>query len=321
MIANRLMVAVVAAMAMSGVVYGQSFPTKPIRFIVSAPAGGGNDFLARIVGQKLSELLGVQVVVDNRSGAGGNIAAEAAAHANPDGCTLFLFNSQTAIAPSIYRQLPFDPIKDFSPITWMVSSPFLLVVNQDTAARTIGELIALAKARPGALTYASGGIGSSTHLVGELFGLRAGINIVHVPYKGAAPAFVDLIGGQVTMYFASVPAANPYLKTGRIRALAMTGARRVKLLPDLPTMAEAGVRDYEAFVSYGIVTAARTPPDAIRKLNTAFVNILSQPVVRERLEGEGTDVIASTPSDYARQIKHEVAMWAQLVKTSGARAE
>lgn len=299
----------------------QTYPTKPIRLIVPFAPGGGNDIIARIVGQKLGESWGQQVVIDNRPGAGGNIAAEIAAHAIPDGYTLFQFNIANAIAPSIFRRLAYDPIKDFASITLMASAPFVLAVNPATPARSIGELIGLARTRPGTLTYASGGNGSSSHLAGELFRLLARIDIVHVPYKGGGPALIDLMAGQVTMYFASVPAAMPHLKAGRIHALAVTGARRSKILPDLPTAAEAGVSGYEASAWYGLVAPAGIPPAILRKLHAEIVRLLNHPDVGGRLESQGADVIASTPSDFARHIKSEVARWAQVVKLSGARVQ
>lgn len=298
-----------------------SYPIRPVRFIVSFAPGGGNDIIARMIGQKLTESWIHQVVVDNRAGAGGNIAAEIAARSAPDGYTLFLLNSANLIAPSLYRRIAYDPVKDFAPITMMVSSPFAIVVHPDTPARSVGELIALAKARPAALTFASGGNGSATHLAAELLALHAGIKLVHVPYKGAAPAFIDLLAGQVTMYFSSLPPAMPHLKAGRIRALAVTGSRRSRVLPDLPTAAEAGLANYEASVTYGVVTSAGTPADIVRKLYTEIVRILRLPDVRERLESQGTDLIASTPAEYARDILSEVAKWAKVVQASGARVD
>jgi len=313
-----MMMTVTAAAAVAN---AQSYPSKPIRFLVGAPAGGGNDIIARIVGRRLAELLGQQVIIENRAGAGGNIAAEAVAHANPDGHTLFLFNTQTAIAPSIYPHLAYDPVKDFAPISLMASSPFLLVLNSESPVRSVRDLVALAKAQPGTLTYASGGSGSSTHLVAELFKMLAGVNITHIPYKGAGPAFVDLIAGQVTMYFASIPPALPHLRSGRLRAIAVTSMQRSKILPDLPTMAESGIANYEASVSYGVVTAARTPAAIIRRLNTEITKLLDETDIRERLTGGGADLVASTPSYFSRHIKDEVAKWARVVKISGAKAD
>lgn len=300
---------------------GEAYPNRPIRFIVPFAPGGGNDIIARTVGQKLTESWRQQVVVDNRAGAGGNIAAEIAARAAPDGYTLFLLNSANLIAPSLYRRIAYDPVKNFAPITMMVSSPFAIVVHPDTPARSVGELIALAKARPATLTYASGGNGSSTHLAAELLAQYARVKFVHVPYKGAAPAFIDLLAGQVTLYFSSLPPALPHLKAGRIRALAVTGLRRSRVLPELPTVLEAGVANYEASVTYGVVTTAGTSAEIVRKLHAEIVRILGLPEVRERLESQGTDRVASTPAEYARDIGNEVAKWAKIVKISGARVD
>lgn len=298
-----------------------AYPDRPIRFIVPFAPGGGNDMIARAVGQKLTEAWGHQVVVDNRPGAGGNIAGGIAARAVPDGYTLFLLNSANLIAPSLYRRIAYNPIRDFAPITLMVSSPFVIVVHPDTPIRSVGDLIALAKSRPGTLTYASGGNGSSSHLAAEQLALFAGIKLVHVPYKGAAPAFIDLLAGQVTMYFSGLLPAMPHLKAGRIRALAATGLRRSKVLPDLPTVVEAGVPNYEAAVTYGVVTTAKTPPQIVDKLHAEIVRILNQPEIRERLESQGTDVVVSTPAEYAREIETEIAKWARVVKASGASVD
>jgi len=302
-------------------VVAQNYPSKPMRFIVPFAPGGGNDIIARTVAQKLSEAWGQQVVVDNRAGAGGNIGAEIAARSAPDGYTLFLLNSANLIAPSLYRALAYDPIRDFAPVTMMGSSPFLIVVQAEAPARSLGDLIALAKARPATLTYASGGNGSSTHLAGALFALEAGIKLVHVPYKGAGPALIGLLGGQVNLYFSSLPPAMPYLKAGRIRALAITGPKRSNLFPDMPTAREAGLAKYESSVSYGVVTPAGTPAEIVRKLHAEIAKILNQAEIRTRLEGQGTDVIASSPAQYASDIKSEVAKWAQIVKVSGAKVD
>jgi len=321
-IQRRLTIAIVLLVSFwAAPVVAQNYPSKPIRFIVPFAPGGGNDIIARTVAQKLSEAWVQQVVVDNRSGAGGNIGAEIAARSAPDGYTLFLLNSANLIAPSLYRALAYDPIRDFAPVTMMGSSPFLIVVQAEAPARSLGDLIALAKARPATLTYGSGGNGSSTHLAAELFALEAGIKLVHVPYKGAGPALIGLLGGQVNLYFSSLPPAMPYLKAGRIRALAITGPKRSNLFPDMPTAREAGLAKYESSVSYGVVTPAGTPAEIVRKLHAEIAKILNQAEIRTRLEGQGTDVIASSPAQYASDIKSEVAKWAQIVKVSGAKVD
>ena len=299
----------------------QEYPSKPIRLIVPFAPGGGNDILARMVAQKLDERWSQQVVVDNRGGAGGNIAAEMAARAPADGYTLFLLNSANLIAPSLYRRLAYDPVRDFAPVTLMVSSSFLIVVPVDSSLRTLGDLIAQARARPGTLTFASGGNGSSTHLAAELFAQQASIKLVHIPYKGAGPAFIDLLGGQVALYWSSVLPAMPYLNSGRVRALALTGSHRAKILPELPTAQESGLRNYESSVTYGIAVPAGTPAAIVRKLQEEIDRVLNLPDIRARLERQGLDVVAGTTADYAKAIKAEVAKWAQIVKVSGAKVD
>jgi tripartite-type tricarboxylate transporter receptor subunit TctC len=317
-----------AVIALAGALLGaqapahaQTYPTKPIRFIVPFAPGGGNDVVARLIGGRLAEAWAQQVVIDNRPGAGGNIAAELVARANPDGYTIFLFNSANAIAPGLYKALPYHPIRDFDPVILIATSPFALVVHPSTPAQSIKELIAVAKAKPKTLTYASGGNGSSTHLAGEHFRQMAGIDIVHVPYKGAGPAFVDLISGQVSMYFASIPPALPQIRAGRVRALAVTSDRRTSLMPELPTVAEAGLPGYQSGASYGIVVPARTPAAIVQKLNEEVARVLGDTEVRSRLTSQGMEIAAGTPQDFARFMKAEIAMWAKVIKTSGARVE
>ncbi len=299
----------------------QTYPSKSIRLIVPFAPGGGNDIIARTVGQKLSERLSQQVVVDNRAGAGGNIAAEISARAVADGYTLFLLNSANLIAPSLYRKIAYNPVVDFAPVTMMVVSPFLIVVPTDSPLRSLGDLLTQARARPATMTFASGGNGSATHLAAELLAQQAGIKLVHIPYKGAGPAFVDLLGGQISLYWSSVLPAMPYLTGGRIRALALTGLHRSRVLPDLPTANETGLTNYEASVSYGIVAPAGTPSDIVRRLQQEIARVLNMPDVRSRLESQGLEVIAGSSADYARDIKVEVAKWAQVVKVSGARVD
>ena len=294
----------------------ERYPTRPIRFIVPFAPGGGNDRVARLIAGRLSEAWGEQVVVDNRPGGGGNIAAELVANASPDGYTIFLFNSANAIAPSLHKTLPWQPLRDFQPVILVATSPFALVVHPATPAKSVKELIALAKAKPGAYNYASGGTGSSTHLAGEHFKQLAGIDIVHVPYKGAAPAFVDLLAGRVTMYFSSIPPALPHIKAGRVRALGISSERRSPLMPDLPAISEAGVPGYTSGASYGIVTPARTPQSIVHTLNSEVMKILSDGNTRSILANEGADVAGGSPEDYARFMKDEIAMWARIVKAA-----
>ena len=311
----------IAILACPAAARAQAYPTKPIRFLVPFAPGGGNDVVARLIGGKLSEAWNQQVVVDNRGGAGGNIAAEIVARSAPDGYTIFLFNSANAIAPSLYKSVPFDPLKDFEPVILISTSPFALVVHPATPAQSVKELIALAKAKPRGYVYASGGNGSSTHLAAEQFKQMAGIDMVHVPYKGAGPAFVDLLAGQVTLYFASIPPALPHVKSGRVRALGISSERRSALWPELPTISEAGLPGYESGATYGLVTPARTPAAVVRKLNADVAKILNEPEIRARLAGQGMDIAAGTPQDFARSMKAEIAKWAQVIKASGARVD
>ena len=310
----------IAALA-GAAAHAQTYPAKPVRFIVPFAPGGGNDIVARLIGGKLSEAWNQQVVIDNRGGAGGNIAAEIVARSAPDGYTIFLFNSANAIAPNLYRNVGFDPVRDFEPVILIATSPFAVVVHPSTPAQTVKDLIALAKAKPKGLTFASGGNGSSTHLAAEQFKQMAGIDMVHVPYKGGGPALVDLIAGQVTLYFASIPAALPHVKAARVRALGVSSEKRTALWPELPTIAESGVAGYESGSSYGLVAPARTPQAIVRALNTEVARILKDADARTRLAALGMDVVSGTPQDFARYMKDEIAKWARVIKASGARVD
>jgi len=310
-----------AVLGMAGDAHAQPYPSRPVRFVIPFAPGGGNDLIGRLIGGRLAETWNQQVVVDNRGGAGGNIAAEIVARSSPDGYTIFMFNSANAIAPSLYRNLPYDPVRDFDPVILVVTSPFALVVHPSTPAQSVKELIALAKARPRGLTFASGGNGSATHLSAEQFRQMAGIELVHVPYKGAGPAFVELIAGQVTMYFSSIPPAVPHVKSGRVRALGVSSERRTALFPELPTLAEAGVPGYESSVSYGIVVPARTPAAIVKQLNLDTAKVMAEPDTRARLAAQGTDTVGGSARDYERYMKAEITRWARVVKASGARVD
>lgn len=296
-----------------------AYPAKPIRFIVPFAPGGGNDLIARLIGGKLADSWGQQVVVDNRPGAGGNIAAEIAARSAADGYTIFLFNSTNAIAPSLFKSVPFDPIKDFEPVILIATSPFALVVHPSTPAKSVKELIALAKAKPGVLTYASGGNGSSTHLAAEEFKQLAGIQMIHVPYKGGGPALIDVIGGRVTMYFSSLPPSLPHIKAGRLRALGITSKERSPLLPDVPTISEAALPGFESGSSYGIVVPAHTPKSIVLKMNAEIARLVATPEVSARLKEQGLHAGAGAPQDFGRFMKAEIAQWARVIKASGAK--
>jgi tripartite-type tricarboxylate transporter receptor subunit TctC len=290
--------------------------------IVAFPPGGGTDILGRMLAQRLGETLGQNVVVENRGGAGGNVGTEAAARAAPDGYTILMGNvAPNAINVSLYRNLPFDPVADFAPVSLVAATPNLLVVHPSTAARTVKDLIALARARPGTLNFASAGNGSSSHLAGELFRVLAGAEIVHVPYKGAGPAMLDVLSGQVQLYFATLPAALPHVKSGKLAAVAVTSARRSPALPDLPTVAESGVPGYEASTWYGVLAPARTPASAIERLHGDIVKILAQPEFRERLQAQGFDLVGSSPEAFRAAIRSEIAKWGRVVRDAGIRAE
>ena len=316
---SLLIVAVTPAFGVSA--HAQIYPAKPVRFLVPFAPGGGNDIVARILGSKLSEAWGQQVVVDNRPGAGGNMAAEITARAAPDGYTVFQFNVANTIALSLYRKLPYDPVRDFAPVTQIGSTPFMLVVHPTVKAASVQELIALAKSRPGTLNYGSSGNGGSTHLVMELFKAQAGIDVVHIPFKGAGPALTSLLSGQIQVMFAVPAAALPHLKSGRLRALAVSSLQRSPLVPGLPTVAESGLAGFEGSAWYGVVVPAGTPRTVIHKLNTDIVRILRDPAIAETLTRRGIEVAASAPEAFARFISSEIVKWGKVVKMSGARVD
>jgi tripartite-type tricarboxylate transporter receptor subunit TctC len=293
----------------------QSYPTKPIRFIVPFPPGGGNDTMARTFGQKMTQSLGQQVVIDNRAGAGGNIGAETAAHALPDGYTLFLGGvGSHGINPNLQTKLPYDPIRDFAPISLIASAPLVIVVPPSVPAKSLGELITLAKSRPGELNYASSGAGTIAHLSAELLNSMAGIKLEHVPYKGTGPALTDLLGGRVQVMFNSAVSILPQVRSGKLRALAMTASKRSSAMPDLPTVTEAGVPGYEAASWYGVLAPAHTPRAIVQKLNGEIVRIAQSPDVRERLAADGADPVGNSPEEFAVYIKRELARWARVIE-------
>jgi len=299
----------------------QNYPTKPVRFLVPNPPGGGTDLVARIVTRKVGEKLGVNVVVDNRPGAGGIIAAEVAMRAAPDGYTLLMAHFPLAITVSMVK-VRFDPVRDFAPVILMATTQNVLSVNPSVPAKSVKELIALAKSKPGELRYATGGNGTSMHVSAELFAQMAGVSLTHVPYKGAAPALVDLISGQVQLSFLSVPAASGQIRAGRIHGLAVTGARRSPVLPDLPTLSEAGLPGYGAEQWYGVVVPAGTPRPVVRRLHADFEWALNQPDIRSRLAGRGFEIAADmTEAGFGRFLKGEIAKWAGVVKKAGLKAQ
>jgi tripartite-type tricarboxylate transporter receptor subunit TctC len=302
--------------------YAQAYPVKPIRMIVAYPPGGGTDIVGRVIAQELGETLGQSVVVENRGGASGNIGTELAAHAAPDGYTVLMGNvAPNAINVSLFKNLPFDPVADFAPVTLVASTPNILVVHPSMPARTVKDVIALAKAKPGTLNFASAGVGSSSHLAGELFRILGGAEIVHVPYKGAGPAMVDVLSGQVQLYFATMPAAMPHVKSGKLVPVAVTSAKRSRALPDLPTIAESGVPGYEASTWYGLLAPAHTPGAAIARLHDGVVAILAKPALREKLAGQGFEPVGDSPEEFAAYIRSEIAKWSKVIRDAGIRAE
>ncbi len=300
----------------------QQYPSKPIRFIIGFTPGGTTDILARVVGQKMTEALGVQVIIDNRPGAAGNIGAELAARSVPDGYTVFMGHIGTlAVNPWLYAKLPYDPIRDFAPITLVAMVPSMLVVNPKVPANSVKELIALAKSRPGFLKYGSTGSGGTPYLAVEYFKLMAGLNIVEIPYKGAAPLTTDLIGGDIALTITGIPALLPHVKSGRLRALAVSSAKRSPAVPDLPTIAEAGLPGYEATAWYGVLAPAGTPREILAKLNAAIVAGIKQPDVAERLAGEGAEFVGNMPEEFAAFIKTELARWGEVIKATGVKPQ
>ncbi|MFL5072289.1 MAG: Bug family tripartite tricarboxylate transporter substrate binding protein [Xanthobacteraceae bacterium] len=300
----------------------QPYPTKPIHLIVPFPPGGGNDTVARAIAQQLGPDLGQPMVIDNRPGAGGSVGAELAAKAPPDGYTLFLAGvGSHAVNPNVHAKLPYDPVKDFAPVTLLASAPSVLVVNPAVPARTIAEFTAYARANPGKLNYASNGAGSAAQLAAAMYETMAGVRMVHVPYKGIAPAMTDLMGGEVQLMFGTIVALVPHIQAGKLRALAVTSRKRSPLLPDLPTLAESGLPDYQAGSWYGILAPAGTPREIIERLHGAIVKALKQPDVAKRLAAEGAEVIGSTPGEFAAHIKSELARVGDVVRAAGIRAE
>jgi tripartite-type tricarboxylate transporter receptor subunit TctC len=312
-----ILVFVVFWAASSGKAEAQGYPTKPIRFIV----GPGPDVLARLVGQKLTDVWGQQVVVDQRPGAGGIIAAETVSKSTPDGYTLLLTTGSYTINHSLYAKLPYDLLRDFAPVSLLASIQFLLVVNPSLPAKSVDELLQLARARPGQLNCASSGTGTTAHLGCEMLKNLGKINIVHVPYKGIAPALTDVVGGQVQMMFAVMQAGLPQVRSGKLRALGVSGAKRSLAVPDLPTIAESGVPDF-AFDSWnGVHVPAKTPKTVIAKLNAELVKSVKLPEMRERMLGLGLEPAGSTPEEFAVFVKADIAKWAKVINESGVRPE
>ncbi|MGH6771539.1 MAG: Bug family tripartite tricarboxylate transporter substrate binding protein [Xanthobacteraceae bacterium] len=297
----------------------QDYPTRPVTLVVPYPAGGGNDVLGRLVGEKMSKSLKQTIVIENRGGAGGTIGTRQVAKSAPDGYTMLIATSSLAINPSLYPNVGYDPRKDFAPIGLIASSANVVLVHPSVPARSIRELIELAKKQPGKLNFASTGSGSSVHLAAELFAAMAGVKINHVPYRGSGPALNDLLGGHVTMMFSTLPSAIGIVRGGKVRALAVTGAKRSAVFPELPTIAEAGLPGYEAELHYGLVAPAGTPRAAIDKLNAALRDALNDAGLRERLAREGAVPMPSTPEQYAADIDTEEKKWSKIIRDAGVK--
>ena len=298
-----------------------AYPSRPVRFVVPLAAGGGTDIVARLFAQKLSESWSQQVVVDNRPGAGGVIGADIASKAPPDGYTLVMISSSHTVHPSMYKKLPYDTVKDFDPVSLLVIYPFLFVVHPAVPAKNVKELIALAKSKPGTVTYASSGSGSAAHLAAELLRSMAGLDFTHIPYKGSGPAITGLIAGEANLGFYSASATAQHVRNGRLRALATTGARRSTFLPELPTVAESGVPGYEASTWAGTLVPAKTPPAIIRRLHAEHIRILNLPDVKERIASLEFEPLGTTPEEFGKIINTEIAKWAKVVRESGAKVE
>lgn len=298
----------------------QSYPSRTVRVLVGFPPGGGTDIMARVLTPKLSEYLGQQFVVENKPGATTNIATDIVAKAAPDGHTLLFTTSAIAINASLYRKLTYDALRDLAPVSVFAESPNLLVAHQSAGA-SVAELLAKARAQPGALNYSSAGSGTSQHMAGELFKVRTGTSIVHVPYKGTAASLTGVIAGEVQFSFANVPAILGHVKNGRLRALAVAAPKRTALMPDVPTMAEAGVQGVEVPVWYALLAPAGTPPDIVKALWNATVRTARDPDIHRKLVDQGAEPVANSPEEFAKELRAEIAKWAEIVKLSGAKAD
>ncbi|HSN41149.1 MAG TPA: tripartite tricarboxylate transporter substrate binding protein [Burkholderiales bacterium] len=299
----------------------QGYPARPIRMVVPFPPGGSIDVLARPLAQKMSELMGQQVVVDYRSGASGNIGTEITVRAPADGYTIMITTIPLVVNPSLYAKLPFDVAKDLAPVSLLAASPFVMVVHPSVPAKSVRDLIALAKARPGKLNYASAGNGTNLHVAAELFKNLTKTNIVHVPYKGGGPALAAMLSGETDLSFLGVVPATPYIKAGKMRGLATTGTKRTPVLPDLPTVAESGVKGYEFASWYGVLAPAGTPANVINALNDYIIKALRSSDLGERFAREGAEIIASSPAQFAAHLKSELVRWAKVAKEAGLHAD
>jgi tripartite-type tricarboxylate transporter receptor subunit TctC len=319
---NALLLTLLLSAIVSSSALAQAWPAKPVRMLVPFPPGGGVDYAARIVGKHLSERLGQPVLIENRAGANGILALEALKGAPADGYTLgTVSNGPLVINPSMYLKLPYDAVRDFTAIGRLVNFPLLLVAHPSVPAKSVPELIALARAKPGALTYSSPGVGNGSHLAGELFASMANITLVHIPYKGTAPAATALLAGEVSLAFSSIPTVLPHVRAGRLRALAVGDAARLPSLPEYPTIAESGVPGYEAFSWAGIIAPAGTPQEVVKRVNAELGGILRQKAIVEQLAAEGTIPVPDTPEEFSAYIKSELVKWAAIVRLANIKPE
>jgi len=320
-IATKLALTMMLGMATVNA-HAQTYPAKPVRFIVPFPPGGPTDIMGRLAAQRLTEAWGVQVVADNRAGAGGNIGSELCAKSPPDGYTICMMTVAQSISPSIYPKLGFDPLKDFAPVTLMATLPSLLMVHPSLPVKNVKELVALAKAKPATLTYASTGNGTSPHMLMEMFKWMAGgINLVHVPYKGASPAMIDQISGQIDVAFSTAIAALPFVQQGKVRAIAVSTKDRFAPLPDLPTVEQGGIKGYDGSSWQGVVMPANTPRDMIAKANAELVKMLKSPDMKEKILLQGGIAIGNSPDEFAAYMKSEIDKWAKVAKAAKVRVE
>jgi tripartite-type tricarboxylate transporter receptor subunit TctC len=318
---NRILISVLFLVLAGSAAAQTSYPSKPIRFVVPYPPGGFTDILARIIGQKLTENWAQPVVIENRGGGGSTIGSDIVAKAPPDGYTILMVAPDLAINPSLYPKLPYDTVKDFAPVTLVAWGPMALVVHPSLSANSVKELIALARSEPRPLNYGSGGNGTGGHLAMELFKTMAGVNVVHVPYKGIGPASNDLLGGQLSLMFLQMAVARPHILAGKLRALAVAGGQRSQAMPELPTVAEAGLPGFDVNPWFGVVTRAETPKNIVAKLSNEIGKIMRLSEVKERLSSQGGEPVTNTPEEFAAFMNAEIVKWAKVVKESGARVD
>ena len=316
----RAVLALVLALSFNLIQAQEAWPTRPLRMILPFPPGGGTDLLGRLIAERLSAALGPPVVTENRGGAGGNVGAEAAARSAPDGYTIVLVAPSLAISPTLYSKINYDPVRDFAPVSLVATVPNVMI-TQPSLPGQLQEFIAFAKDKPGALNFGSGGAGTSNHLAGELFNIVTGAKLVHIPYKGVNLAMQDVLAGNVHLVFIGIPAAAPHIKAGKLRALALVAPQRSSALPDVPTVAEAGLRDFEVTTWYGILAPAGTSKNIVSKLNAELVKIMHSPELKEKLGATGTEPLTSTPEEFAAYIKREIAKWGEVIRKAGVKAD